>query len=89
MKAKDKAVNGLTAGIEHLFKKNKVEYIKGLGKFLSKDSLLVEQADGKKQEFKAKNIIIATGSEPSCLPSGILDIDEEYVVTSTGALSLK
>lgn len=42
MKAKDKAVNGLTAGIEHLFKKNKVEYIKGLGKFLSKDSLLVE-----------------------------------------------
>jgi dihydrolipoamide dehydrogenase len=37
----------------------------------------------------AKNIIIATGSEPSSLPPGVLDIDEEFVVTSTGALSLK
>ena len=89
MKAKDKAVNGLTAGIEHLFRKNKVDYMKGFGKFLSNDSLLVELEDGKKQELKAKNIIIATGSEPSSLPPGILDIDEEYIVTSTGALSLK
>ena len=89
MKAKDKAVNGLTAGIEYLFKKNKVDYMKGIGKFLAKDSILVEQADGKKFEFQAKNIIIATGSESSCLPPGMLDIDEEFVVTSTGALSLK
>ena len=42
MKAKDKAVDGLTQGIEHLFKKNKVDYMKGFGKFLEKDSLLVE-----------------------------------------------
>lgn len=48
MKAKDKAVYGLTAGIEHLFRKNKVDYMKGFGKFLSNDSLLVELNDGKK-----------------------------------------
>jgi len=48
MKAKDKAFNGLTAGIEHLFKKNKVDYIKGFGKFLSNYNLLVELEDGKK-----------------------------------------
>ncbi len=41
------------------------------------------------QEIKVKNVIIATGSEPSSLPPGLLDIDEEYVVTSTGALDLK
>lgn len=45
--------------------------------------------DGSKQQIKAKNIIIATGSEPASLPAGMLDIDEEYVVTSTGALALK
>ena len=48
MKAKDKAVNGLTSGIQYLFKKNKVDYMKGLGKFLSKDSLIVEMNDGSK-----------------------------------------
>jgi dihydrolipoamide dehydrogenase len=40
-------VNGLTAGIEHLFKKNKVDYIKGFGKFLTKDKVLVDKTDGK------------------------------------------
>jgi dihydrolipoamide dehydrogenase len=42
MKAKDRAVNGLTAGIEHLFYKNKVDYMKGFGKFLTNEILLVE-----------------------------------------------
>lgn len=41
------------------------------------------------EEIRVKNVIIATGSEPSSLPAGMLDIDEEYVVTSTGALDLK
>lgn len=89
MKSKEKAVVGLTSGIEYLFKKNKVDYLKGWGKFTGENSVGVDLNDGKKDEVSAKNIIIATGSEPAALPKGMLDIDEEYVVTSTGALSLK
>ena len=89
MKAKDKAVVGLTSGIEYLFKKNKVDYLKGWGKFSGENSVAVDLNDGKATEISAKNIIIATGSEPAALPKGMLDMDEEYVVSSTGALSLK
>merc|ERR1712086_552320 len=89
MKSKDKAVVGLTSGIEFLFKKNKVDYLKGWGKFTGENTIGVDLNDGKKDEVSAKHIIIATGSEPSALPKGMLDIDEEYVVTSTGALALK
>ena len=90
MKGKDNAVTGLTSGIEYLFKKNKVDYVKGWGKFGSTSDVEVDLNDGGKDTFKAKNIIIATGSEPNELPvaSG-LQFDEEYVVSSTGALSLK
>lgn len=88
-KSKDKAVTGLTSGIEFLLKKNKVDYMKGWGKFTSKDGVQIDMNDGTTQEIKAKNIIIATGSEPSSLPAGMLDIDEEYIVTSTGALALQ
>ena len=48
MKAKDKAVTGLTAGIEFLFKKNKVDYMKGFGKFTSKNSIAIDMNDGSK-----------------------------------------
>lgn len=89
MKSKEKAVTGLTGGIEYLFKKNKVDYKKGWGKFSGENSVAIDMNDGKKEELSAKNIIIATGSEPSSLPKGMLDIDEQYVVTSTGALDLK
>jgi dihydrolipoamide dehydrogenase len=88
MKSKDKAVTGLTSGIEFLFKKNKVDYVKGWGKFKSAHEINVDGIDGKQSVVKAKNIIIATGSEPSSLPPGVLDIDERYVITSTGALDL-
>lgn len=89
MKSKEKAVTGLTSGIEFLFKKNKVDYLKGWGKFESPYDIGVDLNDGKTTKIKAKNTIIATGSEASSLPPGILDIDEKYVVTSTGALSLE
>jgi dihydrolipoamide dehydrogenase len=89
MKSKDKAVVGLTSGIEFLFKKNGVDYAKGWGKFSGEDTVLCDNNDGTKSEFKAKNFIIATGSEPTHLPAGILDVDEQFVVTSTGALELK
>lgn len=82
-------MTGLTGGIEFLFKKNKVDYVKGWGKFSGENSVAVDLNDGKKDEVSAKNIIIATGSEPAALPKGMLDIDEQYVVTSTGALDLK
>jgi dihydrolipoamide dehydrogenase len=89
MKSKEKAVKNLTSGIEFLFKKNKVDYIKGLGKFASKNEIEIDLADGKKETIKAKNIIIATGSEPSPLPGNTIPIDEKSVVSSTGALSLE
>lgn len=88
MKSKDKAVTGLTSGIEHLFKKNKVDYIKGWGKFEGANQIGVDLNSGTSESITAKNIIIATGSEPASLPAGMLDIDERYVVTSTGALEL-
>lgn len=89
MKSKAKAVSGLTGGIEFLLKKNKVDYMKGWGKFTGPNTVGVDMNDGKTEEIKVKNVIIATGSEPSSLPKGMLDIDEQYVVTSTGALDLK
>jgi dihydrolipoamide dehydrogenase len=88
MKSKDTAVTGLTGGIEFLLKKNKVDYMKGWGKFSSENTVMVDGIDGKSEEIKVKNVIIATGSEPASLPPGMLDIDERYVVTSTGALEL-
>ncbi|KAK9727376.1 dihydrolipoamide dehydrogenase precursor [Basidiobolus ranarum] len=87
MKAKEKSVTGLTKGIEFLFKKNKVDYIKGTGKFVSAHEIEVDTLDGKKEKIQAKNIIIATGSEPSPFPG--IEVDEKQVVTSTGALSLE
>jgi dihydrolipoamide dehydrogenase len=89
MKTKDKAVGGLTSGIEFLFKKNGVDYVKGWGKFGGPNTIDVDGNDGKKHSISAKHTIIATGSEPNSLPKGVLDIDEEYVITSTGALALK
>ena len=76
MGSKDKAVTGLTSGIEFLFKKNKVDYAKGWGKFSGPNTIAVDNNDGTTSEFSVKNTIIATGSEPSSLPAGMLDIDE-------------
>jgi dihydrolipoamide dehydrogenase len=90
MKAKSTAVSGLTGGIEYLFKKNGVSYVKGWGKFASPHDIEVDLNAGGKEHIKAKNIIIATGSEPNALPESTgLATDEQYVVSSTGALSLK
>ena len=88
MVSKEKAVGGLTQGIEYLFKKNNVDYIKGWGKFSGPNDIDVDLVEGGSETVSAKNVIIATGSEPNALPAGVLDIDERYVVTSTGALSL-
>ena len=84
--SKDKTVGELTGGIEFLFKKNKVTWIKGAGKFTSKDTLKVALNDGKSETVKAKNFIIATGSDVASLPG--IEIDEKVIVSSTGALAL-
>lgn len=89
MKTKEKAVKGLTSGIEFLFKKNKVDYLKGTGKFSSQNEIEIDLVDGGKEKIKVKNVIIATGSEPSKLPGNVIPIDEKYCVSSTGALSLE
>ena len=86
MSQKDKAVAGLTKGIEGLFKKNKVEYVKGFGKFVSPSEVSVDLLDGGSTTVKGKNIIIATGSDVKSLPG--VTIDEKKIVSSTGALAL-
>lgn len=86
MSYKDKTVKSLTQGIEFLFKKNKVTYIKGWGSLKDASTVAVKLSDGGDQTVSAKNIIIATGSEPASIPG--VEIDEDRVVSSTGALSL-
>ena len=88
MDQKSKSVTGLTKGIEGLFKKNKVTYVKGWGSLTGNaGEVNVATADGGSQTITAKNVLLATGSEPASLPG--VEVDEETIVTSTGALSLK
>jgi dihydrolipoyl dehydrogenase len=83
MAEKTKAVGELTGGIEFLFKKNKVDWLKGHGAFESANTVKV---GGK--SVTAKNIIIATGSSVTPLPSVEIDNSKHVVVDSTGALEL-
>ncbi|KAI8840473.1 hypothetical protein BJ741DRAFT_597423 [Chytriomyces cf. hyalinus JEL632] len=87
MKQKEKSVTGLTRGVEFLLKKNKADYIKGWGQITKANEVVVSGLDGAKSTLKTKNIIIATGSEPSPFPG--VEVDEKVIVTSTGALSLE
>jgi dihydrolipoamide dehydrogenase len=77
------AVKGLTGGIEFLFKKNKVDWLKGYAQFTSADTVEVA---GK--SVRAKNIIVATGSSVTPLPGVAVDNDKQIIVDSTGALEL-
>ena len=87
MKAKEDSVSGLTAGIEFLFKKNGVQYVKGTGTLVGEHEIKVAPIDGGEElSLKAKNIIIATGSEATPFPG--MEIDEKRIVTSTGAIAL-
>jgi dihydrolipoamide dehydrogenase len=83
---KDKIVGGLTKGIEFLFKKNKIDWIKGTAKLLGHGG--VEVFDGETQTLHArKDIIIATGSSPRGVPG--IDIDHTRIITSDEAIHLK
>jgi dihydrolipoamide dehydrogenase len=89
MKAKDTAVKQLTRGVEILFKKYGVKYYKGTGSFIDEHNIKVQPIEEGAEEttLEAKNVIIATGSEPSPFPG--IEIDQERIVDSTGALTLK
>ena len=87
MQAKDTSVSALTKGIEFLFKKNNVEYVKGTGAFADEHTVKVNLVDGGETHVRGKNILIATGSESTPFPG--LTIDEKKVITSTGAIALK
>ena len=85
MSNKNKSIQVLTKGVEFLFKKNKVTYFKGKGVLFSKNDIVVYENNNKRTNLKAKNIVIATGSDVASLPG--VNIDEKNIVSSTGALS--
>ena len=85
-KQKDDSVGALTKGIEFLFKKNKVEWIKGFGRISGPGKVTVAGDGGAETVLNARNIVIATGSEPSRLPG--VEVDQTRIVDSTGALAL-
>jgi dihydrolipoamide dehydrogenase len=94
---KDKIVKGLTGGIELLFKKNKIDWIKGSGRLAGKGKVEVTdlstearsaKADGQKGTLTArKEIIVATGSTPRSVPG--IEIDRKRIITSDEAIHMK
>ena len=85
MNNKNKSVLALTKGVEFLFKKNKITHLKGKASIPTKSTVTVTDDLKKKTNFKAKNIVIGTGSVPTSLPG--IKIDEKTIVSSAGALS--
>ncbi|MEP2118338.1 MAG: dihydrolipoyl dehydrogenase [Bauldia litoralis] len=86
MAHKSSVVESNTSGVEYLFKKNKIDWIKGHGTVAGPGKVAVTGADGESQTVEAKAIVIATGSESTPLPG--VTVDEKRVVSSTGALAL-
>ena len=86
MARKDKVVDQNTKGIAFLFKKHKIAHVRGTGRIAAPGAVEVTGAAGAKQTVQAKHIIIATGSNPATVPG--VTIDEQRVVSSTGALTL-
>uniref|UniRef100_A0AC35U314 Dihydrolipoyl dehydrogenase n=1 Tax=Rhabditophanes sp. KR3021 TaxID=114890 RepID=A0AC35U314_9BILA len=85
--AKNSSVKALTTGIAGLFKANKVGHVKGHGTIVGPNQVSVKKSDGSSEVINAKNILIATGSEVT--PFNGIQIDEQQIVSSTGALSLQ
>ncbi len=83
---KDKSVETLTKGIEFLFKKNKAEWVHGAGRIDGPGRVVVTAEDGAERTLNTRNIVIATGSEPSRLPG--VEVDQKRIVDSTGALAI-
>ncbi|MDR7232579.1 dihydrolipoamide dehydrogenase [Caulobacter sp. BE264] len=86
MAQKAESVEALTKGVEFLMKKNKVDYVKGWGRIAGAGKVIVKAEDGSETTLETKNIVIATGSEPTPLPG--VTVDNKRIIDSTGALSL-
>ena len=86
LKRKDDVVGQNTKGLEFLFKKHKITWAKGLGTLEANNVVSVRGDDGSATSYQAKNVILATGSEPIALPS--LEFDEERVLSNVGALRI-
>ncbi|MGE5271955.1 MAG: dihydrolipoyl dehydrogenase [Thiohalocapsa sp.] len=87
MARKDKVVRELTRGVEFLFRKNKVEWLKGRARIAAPGRVVVGPGGPADTEFEAGAIVIATGSESAPLPG--LAVDEQRILSSTGALALE
>lgn len=83
---KNDVVSQNTAGIQYLFKKNKIESFQGVGSFVDKNTVKITKEDGSSEQLTAKNVIIATGSKPTALP--FLPVDKKRIITSTETLNL-
>jgi len=86
MKFKDEGVDSNVKGVAFLFKKNKVESFRGIGRIAGAGAVEVTGPRGKSEKLEAKAIVIATGSDVARLPG--IEIDEKRIVSSTGALAL-
>jgi dihydrolipoamide dehydrogenase len=86
LKRKDDVVGQNTRGIEFLFRKHKVRWVRGFGQLLTGNVVDVTDSDGGNQKIRAKHVIIATGSTPIELP--FLRFDEQRIVSNIGALAL-
>ncbi len=84
---KQQAIDGNTQGIEFLFKKNKIEWVKGTGTLKGAGEVEVALTEGGSRTLKASDIVLATGSDVASLPG--IDVDEKQIVSSTGALELE
>ena len=82
---KDKVVTGLTKGVEFLFKKNKIEWIKGTARIVERGK--IDVTDGDAQTLSAREIVIATGSAPRSVPG--VEIDRKRIITSDEAIGLR
>jgi len=86
MKHKDDTVAANVNGVAFLFKKNKIDWLKGEGRIAAPGKVVVKGADGAEATHETKSIVIATGSDVARLPG--VEIDEKVIVSSTGALDL-
>ncbi len=83
---KNSVIQQLEGGIAQLLKANKVDIHKGAAELIDKNTIAVDKPDGTTEQLHAKNVIIATGSEPAEPP--VFEIDEDQVLTTTGILNL-
>ncbi|MES2828302.1 MAG: dihydrolipoyl dehydrogenase [Bacteroidota bacterium] len=84
---KNDVVSQNTAGIQYLFKKNKIDTFEGTGSFVDKSTIKITKENGETETITAKNVIIASGSKPTVLP--FLPIDKKRIITSTEALNIQ